>query len=98
MKEQRDFSCEIMGLIALTALSALSHFWYILIAIGIVAAIGGAGLLFALIFLRISRDLHARVIHPALAEDLSVETTISMNDGRRAGPSLPVVQMSAIRD
>jgi hypothetical protein len=33
--EKRDFSCEILSFIVIAILSELSHFWFILIAIGI---------------------------------------------------------------
>src|ERR1700688_3321303 len=39
--ESPGYGCEIMALVALTILSALSHFWYILIAICIAAVLGG---------------------------------------------------------
>jgi hypothetical protein len=43
MKTGRDYSCEIMAVIVLTVLSALSHFWYILIALSILAGLAVLG-------------------------------------------------------
>jgi hypothetical protein len=34
-EKKRDYSCEILSFIVLVILSALSHFWYIVIAMGI---------------------------------------------------------------
>jgi hypothetical protein len=98
MKAGRDFSCEIMGLIVLMVLSALSHVWFILIAIGIMAAIAGAGLLIAMLFLRIGRELLARVLNPVPHENSNSETAISLDVARDPGPSLPVTYISTIRD
>jgi len=47
---RHDYSSEIMALIVLTVLSALSHFWYALILI-CVAALIGMGYLFMRIIL-----------------------------------------------
>ena len=35
---KRDFSCEIISAVVLVLLSALSHFWYIAIVVGIATA------------------------------------------------------------
>jgi hypothetical protein len=47
-----DYSSEIMALIVLIVLCALSHFWYVLIAICVGAALIGMGFLFTKIILR----------------------------------------------
>jgi hypothetical protein len=47
-----DYSSEIVALIVLTVLSALSHFWYVLIAICLGAALIGICSFFAKILLR----------------------------------------------
>jgi energy-coupling factor transporter transmembrane protein EcfT len=49
---RHDYSSEIIALIVLIILSALSHFWYVLIAIGIGAALMGMCFFFARIILR----------------------------------------------
>ena len=41
-QEKHDYSCEAMSLVVLIILSALSHFWYVVIAIGIGIAVWGA--------------------------------------------------------
>ena|ERR1700687_3618605 len=61
MSPRRDYSCEIMAVIVLTVLSALSHFWYILIGGCVVAALAGAGYLIFSIFLRVRLHLGLRV-------------------------------------
>jgi hypothetical protein len=47
-----DYSSEIMALVVLIVLSALSHFWYVLIVICVGAGLIGMGLLFTRIILR----------------------------------------------
>ena len=47
-----DYSSEVMALIVLIVLSALSHFWYVLIAICVGAALIGICFFFARIILR----------------------------------------------
>ena len=49
---RNDYSCEMMALIVLIVLSALSHFWYVLIAMCVGAAFVGICFLFARIILR----------------------------------------------
>jgi len=89
MKTGRDYSCEIMGVIVLAILSALSHFWYILIAIGILTGLAGVGLLVAIILIRIGRQLLARVLNPAPQEALP-EAAVPRDVGPNSRPSLPV--------
>lgn len=64
MKTGRDYSCEIMAAIVLTVLSALSHFWYILIALSILAGLAVLGLAISAILIRVGRQLLARVLNP----------------------------------
>jgi len=49
---RNDYSSEIIALIVLIVFSALSHFWYVLIAICVGAALIGMGFLFTRIILR----------------------------------------------
>jgi len=49
---RHDYSSEIVALIVLIVLSALSHFWYVLIAICLGAALIGICFFFARIILR----------------------------------------------
>ena len=49
---KHDYSSEIIALIVLIVLSTLDHFWYVLIAICVGAALIGMGYLFARIILR----------------------------------------------
>lgn len=49
---RHGYSSEIMALVVLVALSVLSHFWYVLIAICVGAILLGMGYLFARIILR----------------------------------------------
>ena len=51
---RHDCSSEIMTLIVLIVLSALSHFWYVLIAICVGAALIGICFFFARIILRVT--------------------------------------------
>jgi len=49
---RHDYSSEILGLIVLIVLSALSHFWYVVIAISVGAALMGMCFFFAKIIFR----------------------------------------------
>jgi len=90
MKTGRDYSCEIMALIVLTVLSALSHFWLILIAIGVVAGLAAVGLLIAAILIRVGRQLLARVLNPVPQQDSLPQAAISVDVGPGSRPSLPI--------
>jgi ABC-type transport system involved in cytochrome bd biosynthesis fused ATPase/permease subunit len=61
MFDKRDYGCEVIGLVVLTVLSALSHFWYIMIAIGVLLALSVIGVLLSRLFLRINRETLARL-------------------------------------
>jgi hypothetical protein len=65
MTGRHDHGCEIIALVVLTALSALSHFWYLMIAICAVMALAGVGSLVSGIFLRAQRELLASLVNPA---------------------------------
>ncbi len=90
MSPGRDFSCEIMGIVVLTVLSAVSHFWYILIAIAILAGFAVVGLLLALALLRVGRQVLARVLNPVPRQDARAGTVIAVDDGTPPGSSLPI--------
>ena len=53
MNSTRDYSCELLSFIVLFVLSALSHFWFIMIAICIGIGLWGAGIVLSRIFLKI---------------------------------------------
>jgi hypothetical protein len=89
MSPGRDFSCEIMGLIVLTILSALSHFWYIMVAVGILSGFAAVGLLLAILLLRVARQLLDRVLNPVPPQNARARTGIAVDDGTRPGSSLP---------
>jgi hypothetical protein len=67
MTKKCDYSSEIIGLIILTVLSALSHFWLIMIAICAVSIAAGAGYLISRLILRASSEvverLHTLSVH-----------------------------------
>ena len=87
MTANRDCNCEIMAVIVLTVLSALSHFWYIVIAVCAVTGLAVAGYLIASIFLHARRVVVARLLSPASHNDTRPETEVSVGGAR---PSLPV--------
>jgi|SRR5579864_7321231 len=101
MTAKRDYGCEIMGLVVLTALSALSHFWYIMIAICIVTALVGAGFLLSRIILLAMRELLAHLINPACRKDAIPEGKVSVVVIARGGADSPCLvcrsQLFAIR-
>jgi hypothetical protein len=86
----RDYSCEIMGLIVLAILSALSHFWYIMIAICATATLAGAAFLISSIFLRLRRELLARLLSSARSKNAMPQANIPVGMTRGARPSMPV--------
>jgi hypothetical protein len=94
MSGNRDYSCEIMSLIVLTVLSALSHFWYIMIAICIVIALAGAGLLISILLIRLRRRLLARLLDsplgPASSKNARPRADVSVNISQGTRPSIPV--------
>jgi hypothetical protein len=90
MTGKRDYSCEIMGLIVLTILSALSHFWYIMFAICAAATLAGAGFLISSIFLRLQRELLARLLSPTHSQIARPQADMSVGISRGAGQSMPV--------
>jgi hypothetical protein len=90
MTGKRDYSCEIMGLIVLTILSALSHFWYIMIAICATATLAGAGFLISSISLRLRRELLARLLSPTHSQNARPQPDMSVGISRGAGQSMPV--------
>jgi len=90
MKTGRDYSCEIMAVIVLTVLSALSHFWYILIALSILAGLAVLGLAIAAILIRVGRQLLARILNPVPQQISRSETAAAVDVGPSSRPSLPV--------
>ena len=90
MKTGRDYSCEVIGVIVLTVLSALSHFWYILIALSILAGLAVLGLAIAAILIRVGRQLLARVLNPVPQRISRSETAAAVHVGPSSRPSLPV--------
>ncbi len=87
MIAKRDFSSEIGGLIVLTILSAMSHFWLIMIAICAGTIVGVAGYLISSIVLHASRDMLERLLSPAGHNHASRESEAPVGP---AGQSLPV--------
>jgi len=92
MKLERDYVCEVMGLVVIAVLSALSHFWYVLIAIGILGGMAGVGLLIATVLLRLGRQVLARVLNPVHHEDSLRQAVLSVDAG--PGPSLPITYLA----
>jgi hypothetical protein len=88
MRTRRDYSCEIMGIIVLTVLSALSHFWYILIAICVVTGLTVTVFLVSRIFLRVGKGLLIHVFFPAPRKGTDPEVNVSVDIARRSRPSL----------
>ena len=87
---RRDYSCEIIALAVLTVLSALSHFWYIMIAMCVVTAFVGTGFLLFKIIVLAKREMLARLLNPALHKNAMPKGEASVVFGRGARQSLPV--------
>jgi hypothetical protein len=88
MKLRRDYSCEIMGIVVLTVLSALSHFWFILIFVGIVAGVAVLGLVMAAVLIGVGRRLLARLLNPVPQQISNSEKALAVEVSQR--PSLPI--------
>ena len=89
MTPRRDYSCEILALIVLVVLSALSHFWYIMIAIGVGMAISGAGFLLSRLVLRARTEMAAHFPAPGHHRSAGSRADASVEVPRGATPSLP---------
>lgn len=90
MTTRHDYSCEILALIVLTVLSALSHFWYIMIAICIITSFAAVGFILSRIFLRPKSATLARLLSPEHHKSTSPDAEVSVDIARRARSSLPV--------
>jgi hypothetical protein len=82
MKFNGDFSCELIGLIVLMALSAASHFWYVMIGMAMVGGLILLGIGLLAVFVRAKREILARFLSPAHLEhaqiaEVSASTRIS---------------------
>ena len=86
MTKQRDFSSEIVGLIVLIILSALSHFWLIMVAVCAVTIVGGAGYLLSSFVLRAGREMIERLHSHTAGNHASGESGSPIG---RAQESLP---------
>lgn len=87
---KRDYGCEIMALVVLTALSGLSHFWYIIIAISIVTALAGVGFMLSRIFILVKREMLARLLGPACRKNTRRKAKVSVEIAQGPRSSLPV--------
>ena len=93
MAPRRDYSCEILALLVLTILSALSHFWYIMIGICIVMGFAGAAVLLSKIFLGAMSELGARISPSALREEMTPAAELSVDTAQGPRPSPPIVSI-----
>jgi hypothetical protein len=84
----RDYGCEILALVVLTALSALSHFWLIMIAICAAAAFAQAGVLLSRVFFYGRNKIEFHLIRAPRREDLSPEAGLSDGPPRAPGQRL----------
>jgi hypothetical protein len=83
-----DYGCEIMALVALMVLSALSHFWYIMIAICVAITLAGVSRMFCRMLVSARKKGLRRVVDPGSREaGMQAEVFIKASPG--PGPSLP---------
>ncbi len=87
MNTKSDYSSEIMGVIVLAALSAASHFWLIMIALGAALIVAGTGFLISRLLVRARRDLVARMLSTPNYDNPGLNSEVSINGARG---SLPV--------
>jgi len=81
-----DYSSEIMGLIVLAALSAVNHFWYILIALCAAITAAGAGFLISRVVLYARRDILARMMTTPDYNARSLESKVSAVQSAQSSP------------
>jgi hypothetical protein len=70
--------------VVLTGLSALSHFWYIMIAISIGLVFAGIAILLSRVFLRAGREMLAHLLNPAHRKNAGLESDVSVRVARGA--------------
>jgi hypothetical protein len=90
MVARRDYSCEIMALVVLIALSALSRFWYIMIVICMGAGFAGACFLLSRIYLGAKVMMSRCLCSPARRGIARPGVQMLIDVSQRPGPSLPV--------
>ncbi len=56
-----EYVCEILSVVVIVALSALSHFWYLAVGLGVVAVATGAMILTYRLFLRALASLRSKL-------------------------------------
>jgi hypothetical protein len=86
----RDFSCEILALVVLTLLSALSHFWLIMVGICAIAALSAARFLLSRIFFFAKSEIGARFLYPPHRGESKVEGQLPVRISKTPQQSLPV--------
>jgi energy-coupling factor transporter transmembrane protein EcfT len=88
MPARSDYSCEIIALMALTALSALSHFWYIMIAIFLAICVAVTVHLVSRVLLQAKTEM---LVHLAQVNhrNLHSQQDASVDMGPAARTSLP---------
>ena len=84
-----DYLCAIVSFAVLTTLSALSHFWYVMIAICAVAVLTAVAFRFFVFLIRAKREMLAWFLSPAVRKNAR-STKASADFARRPNPSLPV--------
>jgi hypothetical protein len=90
MVARRNYSREIMALIVLIALSALSHFWYIMIVICMGGSFAGACFLLLRSYLGAKMMMSWRLCSPVRREITRPGAQMLIDVSQRPGPSLPV--------
>ena len=86
----RDFSCEILGLVVLTLLSALSHFWLIMMGVGAIAALSVVVFVLSRLFLFARSEVAVRFLHPRHRRESRAEGDLPDHISKRPPQSLPV--------
>jgi hypothetical protein len=86
----RDFSCEILGLVVLTLLSALSHFWLIMMGICAIAGLSVVAFLLSRIFRFAKSEVAARFLHPRHRRESQAQGELPDHISKSPQQSLPV--------
>jgi len=68
-ESHRDFTCEILGIAVLMVLSAISHFWYLMIGFGVLAAVVVAAVSCYVLALRARTEILQRLAQPVALQN-----------------------------
>lgn len=91
--EKKDYSCEIIAVCVLTILSALSHFWYIMIAICAGLIVTGVVGMLSKVYLRLRMISVSDLYSPPPVRVAKPQAKGMLEAAQGSGQPLPAVEM-----